>query len=212
MTGVQTCALPICKFYEWLKSGEIDKEFERDQKLTVWAVDNETFDMYHNFGEKDSLAIRYHVNNLSFAKSNLRDGLRIKTLCNIYLQININSKDEGDVISVNNVADVKEVYSTQNGTIYVLDNMLMPRVSIYDYLVTLDDRYSIIRDTIFKHNRELFDKVNSTPIGVDKTGNTVYDTVTYIDNPLFATANFISEFEQFTTLLRSEERRVGKEC
>ena len=131
------------KFYEWLKSGEIDKEFERDQKLTVWAVDNETFDMYHNFGEKDSLAIRYHVNNLSFAKSNLRDGLRIKTLCNIYLQININSKDEGDVISVNNVADVKEVYSTQNGTIYVLDNMLMPRVSIYDYLVTLDDRYSI---------------------------------------------------------------------
>lgn len=56
----------------------------------------------------------------------------------------------------------------------------------------------------------LFDKANSIPTGVDITGNTVYDSVFYVYNPLFEKAQFNSEFKQFTLFLPDNE--VLKDC
>ena len=198
-------------FYNWLKEDKVDELFDRDHYMTVWAVKNDVFARDHNFGDKDSLARIYHVNYLSFPKNTLKDGLRIKAINDIYLQVNIRgNEDNGNVININNKATVLDSYQTQNGVIYILDQLLEPRMNLYDFLYSLDDDYSIIRDSIFAKNRELFDRENSTPIGVDKTGNTIYDSIFYVDNPLFEKVKFNSQFEQFTAFLPSNQ--IISEC
>ena len=48
---------------------------------------------------------------------------------------------------------------------------------------------------------EQFDESKSTPIGVDKTGNIIYDSVFVVYNPLFDTVEINSEFKQFTCFI-----------
>jgi hypothetical protein len=81
---------------------------------------------------------------------------------------------------------------------------------LYTYLKNLPDEYSIIRDTIFKDDKLVFNPSISIPIGVDLTGNTIYDSVKVVQNPFFAKANFLSEFEQNTAFIPSNE--VIKRC
>ncbi|HPR33915.1 MAG TPA: hypothetical protein PLK12_17565, partial [Prolixibacteraceae bacterium] len=69
----------------------------------------------------------------------------------------------------------------------------------------LDDSYSIIRDSICFYNKRTFDKAHSVPVGVDLTGNTLYDSVFYTYNPMFDTVDISSEFEQLTLFLPGNE-------
>src|SRR5699024_8740377 len=89
----------------------------------------------------------------------------------------------------------------QNGVVHEINELMIPEQSIAEYLNGLPDDFSIIRDSIFALNDTLFDPVNSIPTGVDKTGNTLYDSVFVIENPLFEEADIASEFSQVTLLL-----------
>lgn len=189
------------RFYDWLKQAGVDKELDRDQYMTIWAVNNETFDAASP-EISDTLSIRYHANYLSFGITNLKDGLRIKALNNIYIQIN---QDGDNGFLINKEARILDSYRVENGVVYVIDRLLEPKLNLFDYLMNLGDDYSIIRDSIFKENRMLFDKANSTPVSVDKTGNTVYDSVFYVYNPIFEYAEFNSQFKQFTAFVPSNE-------
>src|SRR5690606_20503739 len=97
-----------------------------------------------------------------------------------------------------------------NGVVHELDKLMKPSQSIYDYLHNLGDDYSIIRDSVFALNDTIFDVANSIPIGVDPTGNTLYDSVFVIQNPIFEKADFRSEFSQVTMMLPSND--VIEQC
>ncbi|WP_321517477.1 fasciclin domain-containing protein [uncultured Bacteroides sp.] len=192
------------QFYGQLKSTELDKELTKDQKLTLWVANNEAMTV-SGIKSNDILRMKYHMNYLPFIHSDLKNGLRIRSLNGIYLQIS----QTGEDLYVNNAKIVK-TYVLKNGVIHVIDRLLKSKVNMYDYLRELGDDYSIIRDSIFAQNVRVFDKANSIPTGVDKTGNTLYDSVFYVYNPLFEKAKFNSEFSQFTVLLPSND--VVKKC
>ena len=187
------------EFYSMLKTTGLDKELSKDQQITVWTVNNEAMTA-SGIEQTDTLRMKYHINHLPFIRSDLKDGLRIRSMNGIYFQI---SKKNDRLYA--NASEITKSIRLKNGVIHELASLMLSRINIYDYLKNLDDDYSIIRDSIFKYNVVLFDKANSTPLGVDKEGNTVYDSIFYIHNPLFESAEFNSEFKQFTVLLPSNQ-------
>lgn len=187
------------KFYQEIESCGLDVELEKDQQMTIWVVDNEGMDN-SDIIPNDTVRIKYHMNYLPFLYSDLKSGLRIPSLNGVYLQIN---HQGGDVYV--NKSKVVHSYKLKNAVVHVIDRLLKSKVNMFDYIVNLPDDYSMFRDSIIKNNIMLFDKVNSTPIGVDITGNTVYDSVFYVYNPLFEKAQFNSEFKQFTLFLPNNE-------
>lgn len=191
-------------FYKELEACGLDKEFEKDQQLTLWVVDNDAM-ASAGLEPKDTIRMEYHMNYLPFLQSDLKDGLRIPTLNNIYLQIT----RQGEDLYVNR-SKVGTSYRLKNGVIHVISELMKSKINMFDYIKSLPDEYSMFRDSIMKNNEMLFDKANSIPIGVDITGNTEYDSVFYVHNPLFEKAQFNSEFKQFTMFLPDNE--VLKDC
>lgn len=187
------------QFEAQLKSTGLDVELQRDQQITLWVVNNAGMEM-SNVDMGDTLRMRYHINYLPFIRSDLKNGKRIRSLNGIYFQIT----NRNDSIFANNSRVVKS-FRLSNGVVHEIDLLMKSRINMYDYLRQLGDDYSIIRDSIFKYDVRVFDRPNSTPIGVDKTGNTVYDSIFYVHNPLFTKAQFNSEFSQFTCFLPSNE-------
>ena len=183
------------KFYNELKQVGLNSELTKDQQMTVWAVDNSTLDA-SDLAPNDTMRVKYHLNYLPFIDTNLKDGLRIRSLTGVYLQISRNLEN----VYVNKTK-IKKTYVLKNGVVHVIESLLKSRMNMYDFLRGLDNNYSIIRDSIFAKDVRVFDRANSTPIGVDKTGNTLYDSVFYVHNPLFDKAPFNSEFSQFTALI-----------
>jgi hypothetical protein len=184
----------------------LDKELERDHTLTVWVVPNEQMAALADLGFEEEYIMKYHINSLVFDKTKLKTGLRLMTFNNKYLTVEV----VGDQIRVGDATIVKGNQLCKNGVVHEIDQLLKPDVSIYDYLEKLGDSHSIIRDTILAMNDTIFDIANSIPVGVDSKGNTVYDSVFSITNPIFSKANIMSEFDQVTMFLPSNE--VVEEC
>lgn len=186
-------------FHNMLKSTGLIAELERDQELTIWVVNNTGWSL-SDVEAGDTLRMKYHMNYLPFIRTDLKNGKRIRSLNGIYFQIT----NRNDSIFTNS-SQVLKSYRLKNGVVHEIDRLMKSRINMYDYLDQLGDDYSIIRDSIFKYNRKVFDRANSTPIGVDKTGNTIYDSIFYVHNPLFDKAQFNSEFSQFTCFLPSNQ-------
>ncbi len=187
------------QFYQQLQSTGLIDELDRDQQITVWVVSNDGM-ANSNVINEDTLRMKYHLNYLPFIRSDLKNGKRIRSFNGIYFQIT----NKGDSI-FSNSSLILNSYRLTNGVVHEINQLMKSRVNMYDYLRGLGDDFSIIRDSIFKYDLRLFDRANSTPIGVDKTGNTIYDSIFYTYNPIFDKAQFNSEFSQFTCFLPSNE-------
>ena len=185
------------KFTGLLQKTGLSAELVKDQQITLWVPNNVAMDA-SGVTDTDTLRMKYHMNHLPFLRSDLKNGLRILSLNGIYFQITAG----GDSVFVNSSKVLKSI-QLKDGVIHEISSLMKSRVNIYDYLKKLGDDYSMIRDTIYKYSVERFDKANSIPISVDKTGNTVYDSVFYIYNPIFDKVKFNSEFSQFTIFLPS---------
>lgn len=186
-------------FYDMLKKTGLDTELTKDQQISVWVVNNEGMGA-SEVESGDTLRMKYHLNHLPFLRTDLKAGLRIRSLNGIYFQIA--SKDNKLYA---NASEIKKSIRLKDGVVHEISTLMKSRINIYQYLKELDDDYSIIRDSIFKYSIEKFDRAKSTPIGVDKTGNTLYDSIFYIYNPMFETVEFSSEFKQFTVFLPSND-------
>ena len=187
------------RFTEMLTKTGLNSELSKDQQITLWIPNNTAMDA-SGVTETDTLRMRYHMNHLPFLRSDLKNGLRILSLNGIYFQITTKK----DSIFANSSRVLKSIH-LKDGVIHEISSLMKSRINIYDYLKGLGSDYSMIHDTIFKYSVERFDRANSIPISVDKTGNTVYDSVFYVYNPIFDQVQFNSEFSQFTILLPSNK-------
>lgn len=187
------------EFYTQLQNTGLVTELSRDQQVTLWVVNNDGMAL-SNVIPEDTLRMKYHINHLPFIRSDLKNGKRIRSLNGIYFQIS----NKNDSIYSNSSLVINS-YRLKNGVVHEISHLMKSRVNMYDYLKALGDDYSIVRDSIFKYDLRLFDRENSTPIGVDKTGNTIYDSLFYTYNPVFENAQFNSEFSQFTCFLPSNQ-------
>ena len=190
------------KFYELLQKTNVVKDYlETGQDFTVWAVTDSAFEEpLTEKGVLDTARVRYHVNYLAIDKSLLTNGKRLKTISGVYIAI---TNDSSGFFA--NESTIRESYRLNNGVVYLLDKLMVPQLNLYDYIAQLPDDYSIFRHAVMDSSYQKFDKSKSTPIGVDQTGNTTYDSVFVIDNPLFNTVKINAEDQQFTCFVPSNE-------
>src|SRR5690606_28155532 len=132
----------------------------------------------NELGEDSKFIMRYHINSFMYDNTKLNGSESVMTYNGKYL---IDTKD-GEMIRVGDATVVKGNQICQNGVVHEISQLLTPDLSIYEYIEALGSDYSIIRDTILAMNDTIFDLENSIPIGVNPTGNTVYDSVYVITN------------------------------
>ncbi|MBD8490693.1 fasciclin domain-containing protein [Echinicola sp. CAU 1574] len=190
------------KFVEALEANGIAEELTRDQYLSVWAVNNDAMEALQAMDLEAEFVLRYHVNNLTYDMSKLRDGLRLRSLNGKYIPVTRVSEEN---IMVADAMVTNGNQFCQNGVVHEISELMVPDQSVYDYLYSLSDDYSMIRDSVFAKNDTVFDASNSIPIGVDKSGNTIYDSAFVIENPIFEEVDFRSEFSQVTMFVPSNE-------
>lgn len=189
------------EFVSKLEEFGLAEELKRDQSLTVWVVSNEVMATLSNMEEDLKFILSYHINSLTYDNTKLKSGLRVMTFNGKYLTV----ERSGEQVMV---GDAQVLYGNQlcrNGVVHEIDQILTPDKSIYEYIEDLGDDYSLIRDTILAMNDTIFDLANSIPVGVDPTGNTVYDSVFVITNPIFERTDFRSEFANVTMFMPSNQ-------
>lgn len=193
-------------FVAKLEEYGLAEELSRDQNLTIWAVSNEKMAELNELGEDSKFILSYHINSLMYDNTKLKGSVRVMTFNGKYLTV----AKEGETIRVGDAAVVKGNQICQNGVVHEISQLLTPDLSIYEYIEALGSDYSTIRDTILALNDTIFDLDNSIPVGVDPTGNTVYDSVYVITNPIFEGADIRSEFANVTMFLPSNQ--VIEDC
>ncbi len=189
------------EFVAKLEEYGLAEELSRDQALTVWAVSNDKMAALGSLGADTKAILSYHINSLRFDNTKLKEDLRVMTFNGKYLSV----RKEGEAVRVGDAQVVKGNQLCKNGVVHEISQLLTPDQSIYEYLDNLGDDYSIIRDTLLAMNDTVFDPINSIPIGVDPTGNTLYDSVYVITNPIFEQADIRSEFSETTMFLPSNQ-------
>ncbi|MBQ9200904.1 MAG: hypothetical protein IJ154_00835 [Bacteroidales bacterium] len=192
----------LSQMYGFLKeNGVFDKLKGKSQLFTILVVSNEHFVQP---GEEEAEYIAFsHVTDMSVSPANLHDGERILMWHNKFVTVGMDSLALlGDLSHISfNGSPVSRVVRTTDGYIYELDAMISTPVSLYDYINELPEEYSMFREMVLASGGKQFDKKNSKAIGVDATGNTIYDTVWIYTNDFFDAKNFSLSSESLTATM-----------
>lgn len=191
------------EFVKLLKETGVAEQLTRNQVLTVWAPTNATFPAAElaAMPEKDKITLcENHLNYIALYNTKLSDSKLVKSLAGKNLEIKEPALDQFS-IDGKNVVELNG--RCTNGVVHEIDGWLIPRKSIYEYIVEAGPEYSIFRDTLLSYNDTVFKPGSSFPLDVDSLGNTIYDSVFVIENPLMSMADLRNEDDEFTLFLPS---------
>ncbi len=119
------------------------------------------------------------ISDIAIAPDKLINGFGISTRLGKNVWI---SKVDGQILFDTFSLDKK--VKTSNGYIYYVSGIIPVRQSVYEMFESLGTEYSYFAALVKRYEEVYFDKENSVPVSVDAMGNTVYDTVTAVRNPL----------------------------
>lgn len=189
------------KMYQFLKQNRVFEVLkEKNQLHTLLLVEDADFEA----PTEDSLYIaNSHVTDICLSPSNLYNGERVLMWHEKFVTVGLDSVAvEGDLTHITfNGAAVKKVVKTTDGYLYVLESMIKTPISLQDYINDLPENYSRFKDMVLSSGGKKFDKEKSKPIGVDATGNTIYDTVWIYTNDFFDAKNFSLSSESLTATM-----------
>lgn len=111
----------------------------------------------------------------------LNDGYGIYTESGKNLWVSVD--DSGDIYL--NDKKIVRVIKAINGYIYYVEGIIPVQPSLYEYIQSLGDDYSLFKEYIASFEEAYFDAAASTPSGTDMMGNTIYsDSVISVRNTL----------------------------
>jgi hypothetical protein len=154
----------------------------------------------------DSSFVANSVSDVAVAPTSLTDGRGIYMLSGKNLWVSV----AADGALALNEVPVTRTVKTDNGYVYYVSNPIAVQPSVYKYIQSLGEDYSLFKEYIALFEEQYFDAAASTPSGVDAMGNTVYsDSVIETRNTLMdrfnadgiATWNMRSESFQSTVFI-----------
>jgi hypothetical protein len=155
----------------------------------------------------DSNFIANSISDIAVAPTSLTDGRGIYMQSGKNLWVTVDAQT--NAISLNEIP-VTRTIKVDNGYIYYVASPIAVQPSVYTYLQSLGDDYSLFKEYIALFEEQYFDAAASTPAGVDEMGNTYYsDSVIETRNTLMdryssegiATWNMRSESFQSTMFI-----------
>ena len=190
----------LTNMYQMFKeTGMIDELQKKEQMYTILAVEADLKET-RAADDDDVYTAQTYISDASISPSNITSGQRILMWSGKYLNIKKTEGETGSTIQFNN-ATVTKIVKLTNGYLYVLDQAIVSPRSMYEIIQGLGDDYSIFRQMILSRNQLTFDKNASEIIGVDNTGNTVYDSVFIVKAPYFEKQGFDIMSENLTATM-----------
>ncbi|MGN1264126.1 MAG: fasciclin domain-containing protein, partial [Prevotella sp.] len=167
----------ISKMAALFESAGIISSLDANQSYTFIVCSNSCF---NESKITDGIAYaKYCTADMALAPSVLKDGFGIQTRLGKQIWV----KENGDSLTLDG-ANIKKTVKTNNGYVYIIDDILTIHPSAYEYLLTLGDEYSTFKNLVTSYDYKWFDKENSTVIGIAQDGSTLYDSVIVIRNTL----------------------------
>lgn len=205
------------QMYELLdKTGVVKTWQEKNLMYTIMVVGNEAIDVTNRASEtrteseegqvnaEEVFKAKAHITDALLSPSNLADAQRLLMWNGKYVTVRkldepLDGMEPGIYF---NGSKVKKVIKTNNAYIYDLSDYINTPKSLMEYLKDLpDEEYSIFKQMVLSRTQKIFDKGASTPIGIDKTGNTVYDSVFTEKSKYFADKKLDLYSENITATL-----------
>ena len=185
-------------------NGIYEELTEKNQLSTILVVTNTNFEQPEGTDDDITFATRAHISDVSISPANIYDGERLMMWHSKYVSITVDSiGSAGNYVGhiLFNNASVEEIIQTNNGYIYVISEMINTPISLYDFIESLGDEYSTFRELVLASGGKEFDQTNSTAIGVNDEGNTVYDSVFIYTNAHFEDVGVDLSSESLTATL-----------
>ncbi|MCC8174348.1 MAG: hypothetical protein LIO65_08290 [Odoribacter sp.] len=188
----------------------IYKQIEsKNQEFTVLVYSNNAL-IGANIEDPEFFA-KTSICDLNLAPAKITNGLSLLMWNNKYLEVTLKNTTVTDVDIFIADSKVKSITKTNNAYVYELESPIYAPKSLYEVLEQLGEDYSLFQELVKSYEEQVFDRDNSTPIGVDATGNMTYDSLFDTKNLLMdrydsggaLTWNMRSEYYNSTMLIPS---------
>ena len=165
----------ISKFVEILKESKIDTLFDSDNSFTLFMPSNEAVDNYLGHGTFNDVILKYHFCTHFINPSTIIGKRQVQTLTKKFSLF----ERVGDVITVDGITTSFQSPLYLNGRYFVIDEVVEPKPNLYEYF---DFENPVLSAYIDSQDTIILDPEKSKPLGFDDDGNTVYDTVSVVEN------------------------------
>ena len=189
-----------------LEETGMDQLIKDNTLLTIWVPRNE--DMPYEiatltYDEKVTL-IKNHMSLGAITTNILTNFSTVISLTERYMPVTSDAAKK--VFYVDNAPLLNTDILCANGVIHEVSRWFVPRVNLYELLMTLGDEYSIFRDSLKNRTDSIFDSENSVPSGVDENGIPVYaDSIKIGSNPILDKADLSDMTQTFTFFIPTDE-------
>ncbi len=189
--------------------GIMDEMKARGLKYTLFVVHDDNLQPF----EEDSLYMaQSHILTGKVSPSQLEEGQRLLTWTGRYVDIEKSrlATLEDSIAVAGSV--VTRVVEASDAYIYELDKLIAIPRSLLEILERLpDEEYSIFKGMVNRYAEETFDREASKVLGIDPSGNTIYDSVKVVRYPYFEEngIDITSASARMTMLIPSNELIEG---
>jgi uncharacterized surface protein with fasciclin (FAS1) repeats len=193
------------RFYNALLEYGYEDLLSKNQYLTIFVPPNSAFEGIPEYSPDEwNKIIGFHILYANLYSRDFKD-LDLLTIIGKYLNMRQTAENEFKIfesaINMNNVDEY-----CQNGVIHEIDQLLIPKPNVYEYILSLDSSYSILQDFLLSMDTKYIDYEKSERIGVNDNGDPIYDTVWrtenyYLDN----IAGLDEESEAYTGFIPSND-------
>lgn len=165
----------ISNFVKVLKESQLDSLFLSDIPYTIFAPTNDAVANYLATSTFDKVVLQYHFASHFINTSNVQGKRQVQTLTEKFALF----EKHGSKVLIDGVEIDSESPLYNNGKYFVMSEVVTPRPNLYEYYKSTNP---VLSNYIDSQDTIILDKEKSKPLGFDKEGNTVYDTVSIIGN------------------------------
>jgi hypothetical protein len=157
-------------FVDYMEMLEFDTLFDLDHSYTLFVPNNAAFESFVPVEGFLDQTLLYHISRTVFLTRNVEESRKLETVSGKYVSID---RDGYDFL----FDSIPIVFSSPmhlDGKYYEISKVAYPRPNLYEYTGLYS---TVIKDYIDAADSVYLDRQNSTPLGFDDQGNTIYDSV-----------------------------------
>jgi uncharacterized surface protein with fasciclin (FAS1) repeats len=170
----------ISEFTQVLMDYELDTLFNSDIPYAVFTPTNEAMGAFPD--SVDQTLLMYHICSHFIHSGSIQGKRKIQTLTEKFALF----ERHMNTFSIDGVEIESESPLYRNGRYFLVNEVIRPKPNLYEYFRLTNP---VMSNYIDSQDSIILDRGQSTPIGFDEEGNTIYDTVSVVFN--------IFEYEYF---------------
>ncbi len=161
-------------FVSLFRKYKLDTVFSQDKSITLFMPDNKAFEQSYELFLDTLDVLRYYIIDTYINASNITGESVVQTIGKKYVTIS----NTGTSILYDNALVSYESPLCNDGKCYGISNVVQPKPNLYEYISLTNEFYK----TFIDEQDTTYLDPNSTPIGYDDEGNTIYDTLWIAEN------------------------------